>query len=176
MLNWLIDANNSSVVGAISFVIGTVGTIFTILGLVFTFREAKRAVSAAAQAQAAVESFKFRVTQHDAGRDAAEASYALEITRRHLNNGSWIDASYSYEDARRAIIRITMSVQTLADSHRDDLRKMSEQIRKFCDKIDSAQAGTCSFPDIAKAKTVIRRYYETLEVIKKHIEEAKPNV
>lgn len=176
MLNWLLEPNNSAAVGAISFVIGVFGTTLTLFGLFFTFREAKRAGSAADQAQAAVENFKFRVTQHDAGRDVAEASYALEITRRHLNNCSWNDASDSYEDARRAIIRITMSVQTLAGSHRDDLKRMSDQIRRLCDKIDSAQAGKGSFPDIAKAKTVIRSNYETLAVIKKHIEEANPNV
>ncbi|WP_373475953.1 hypothetical protein [Sphingorhabdus sp.] len=176
MLDWIFDTGNTASVGALSFLIGIFGTGLTLVGLFYTFREARRAVSAADHAQIAVENFKLRVTQHDAGRDVAEASYALDITRRHLNNGSWNDASDSYEDARRAIIRMTMSIPSLPDVQKEKLRKMAEQIQRLCNKIDAAQSGKGEYPDVAKAKTVIRSNYEVLAAIKKYIEEANPYV
>lgn len=148
------------------------GLLLTLTGLYFTFRQAKKAATAADAATEAVREFRFRVNFQDASRDISEAAYALDTTRRHLNNGAWRDAVDSYEDARRAIIRIDIALPNLAPEHQNAIRRASEQMRRFCDKIDAAMAGKAEFPDPAKAQAVIRRNYELLALIQRTLEES----
>jgi len=147
------------------------GTCLTLCGLFLTYRQAKAAASAAETANVAVGNFKFRVSQHDISRDVSEATYALDTTRRHLNNDAWKDAIDSYEDARRAIVRMMMAKDILSDDLKEGLRRASEQMRKFCDKVDAALAGKGGFPDSEKAKAVIRKNYELLTLVQNGLNE-----
>lgn len=147
------------------------GTILTLIGLYLTYRKARLAASAADAATGAVASFKFRSLQHDTSRDVSEAAYALDTTRRHLNNSAWRDAIDSYEDARRAIVRMRMATTVIPEELRESLRKSSEQIRKFCEKVDAALADKGDFPDSEKAKAVIRKNYELLTSVQQMLHE-----
>ena len=96
---WLFDPQRSAEVGAYGFLLSVFGTVLTLVGLWATYRQAAKAKSSAKEAEAAVKEFKFRADRYDAHRDLSQATYALEMTKRHLNNDAWRDAAETYEDA-----------------------------------------------------------------------------
>ncbi len=171
MTNWLLNPGNATNVAAISFIVGGVGTLLTLIGLFFTFIQARRAASAASLVRTAVNDFRFRLSHHDAARDASEALYALDVTRRHLNNDAWRDAVDSYEDARRAILRIIMSLPTLDANIILDLHRTASQMRLFCNKVDAALGQKSEYPDVAKSKAVIRKNYDSVAAVQRLINE-----
>jgi hypothetical protein len=165
LLKWLLDPSHGPTVALISLSVGVVGIVLTLGGLYFTFRQAKKAADA-------VRDFRLRVSRQDASRDMSEAAYALDTTRRHLNNGAWKDAVDSYEDARRAFIRIDVAAITMPEEHREAIRRSADQMGRFCNKVDTALSNKGSYPDTAKAKAVIRKNYELLAVIQRVLEES----
>lgn len=171
LISWLLDPANAPFLALISFVIGALGTAATLCGLYLTFLQAKKAVSAADQATDAVKKFKFQVNRHDASRDISQATYALDATGRHLDNGAWRDVVDSYEDARRAIIRLDLAKLDLSDPQREALKRMAAQMSQFCNKVDAARSGKGAYPDPSKAKIVIRRNYELLASVQRALQE-----
>jgi hypothetical protein len=139
LIPWLLDPVNAPLLTLISFLIGALGTAATLYGLYLTFLQAKKAVSAADQATDAVEKFKFQVNRHDASRDISQATYALDVTGRHLDNSAWRDVVDSYEDARRAIIRLDIAKLNLSDEQREALKKMAAHPQRT----SSSFSGTC---------------------------------
>ena len=103
---WLFDPLNAASVGAWGLILGVFGTILTLVGLFATYRQAKKARSTSAAASAAVEQFQFRLQSYESSNDLSHASGALENTRRYLTNDLWKDASDTYDEARRAAVRL----------------------------------------------------------------------
>ncbi|HEU0099427.1 MAG TPA: hypothetical protein VFQ67_11715 [Allosphingosinicella sp.] len=171
MNGWFLDPINGPEVAYIGFWLNVAGLVCTLIAFYLTYLQARKAATSAERARHAVEQFKFRTTLHDAARDLSEAAYALDITRRHLNNGSWRDAVDSYEDGRRAIIRVDIALPDLPQDRRDALTKMSDQMRLFCEKVDAAAAGKGQYPDQVKALAVIRKNYELLASLQRHLDE-----
>jgi hypothetical protein len=98
---WLFAPTNSPQVGGVGLLLSVFGTILTLLGLYVTYRQAKKAKTTAQAAATAVAKFKFRADHYDAYRDLNHAAYAMETTRRHLDNDAWKDAVESYDDGLR---------------------------------------------------------------------------
>lgn len=171
-MDWLFIPENAPAVGAISLLLSVLGTVLTLIGLYITFRQARKAASSAEVATSAVRDFKFRVSHQDASRDISEASYALDTTRRHLSNTAWRDAVDSYEDARRAFIRMLMVLPNLPEEVKSRITSSVDQMAKFCDKVDAALSNKGPYPDPSKAKIVIRRNYELLASVQKVLEES----
>lgn len=177
--SWFLDPHNAPKVAYLGLWMGLIALAATISGLYLTYRQARAAkenseaaTTAAEAARGAVENFKFRVAQYDISRDLSEAQYALDTTRRHLTKGAWSDAGDSYEDARRAVIRIDLSCEGLSEKDREQLQKAARQMADFCKKIDAASAQKGDYPDETKALAVIRKNYELLAGIQKRILEA----
>lgn len=167
----LFDPAYSAQLGGWSFLLGIIGTILTLFGLYLTYRQARTARRAAIAAGDAVREFRFRSDRYDAFRDLSQASYALDMTRRHLNNDAWRDAAESYEDARRAIIRVQTSTTDLSDGESRRLSKICSHLTSFCDKVDAALAGKVEYPDQAKVMNAIRRHHETLAALQRSLQE-----
>jgi hypothetical protein len=171
VFKWLFSPAYAAQVGGISFLLGALGTVLTLWGLFLTYRQAKRARTEAAAATQAVSDFRFRLDHYDASRDLAQAAYAMEITRRHLNNDAWKDAVDSYEEARRAIIRVGLTSVELPDEHRRRLGLVASHMQTFCNAVDAARAGKGVFPDKTKVFTTIRRHYGAIVSLQRHLEE-----
>lgn len=169
--HWIFRPENSSLVGGASFVLTSVGILLTLIGVYATYRQASRARSAAEAADNAVRDFRFRAASYDGYRDVSEAAYALEVTRRHLNNDAWSDASDSYEDARRALVRIRNNLPSLDDEGSSMVDLMTDQMANFCKAVDRALSGKRSFPDKAKCLEAIRINYDRIVIIRHSISE-----
>lgn len=174
----LFDPANSGPVGGVSFLITIAGFALTALGLRLTYvqaREAKRAADSAETsadtATEAVTSFRFKLDHYSAYRDISDAEFAMEACKRHLQGEpAWSDASESYEIARRALIRSLQLKDELPQEVAEGLRKISDHIRSFCNRIDAAKAGKQSYPDAAKVTSAIRNNYEILASAKAFLE------
>ena len=169
-LSWLFDAQQSAVVGGVSLVLSAIGLILTLLGLYFTYRQASLARSAAEDADRAVENFRFRAAQYDSFRDLSEAAYALEVAKRHLTNDAWTDAGDSYEDARRALVRVRNNEHSLDAEAANLIDTMTSQMANFCSSVDRAKAGKRSFPDKSKCLQAIRKNYDRLTIVRHSVQ------
>lgn len=158
-LTWLLDPSNAPVVSLAGLVLSLLGFPPTIVGLYWTYKEAKAAVGAAEAASSAVENVKVKLAQYDAFKDLSLAAYAIKTANQHLDRAAWTNIVQSYEDAREAIIRIAISVPDLHSQQRLELNNMAEQMRRFCDKVDKAKLGKAQYPEVDKAKSVIRKNY-----------------
>jgi hypothetical protein len=163
--NWLFGVSNSAVVGAWSFLIGIAGFALTLAGLYLTYRQASQARTAAEAADDAVERFRFRASQYESFRDTSEAAYALDVTKRHLNNGAWTDAGQSYEDARRALVRVKNNASGLDAEAHQLLDTMIGQMVSFCNAVDGGLSGKKQLPDKSKALAAIRTNHDRLVIV-----------
>jgi hypothetical protein len=175
-VSWIFDPAQSAAVGGYGLILSFVGTLLTLFGLYATYRQARTARRSAEDAEAAVKDFRFRSDRYDSFRDLSQASYALEMTKRHLNNDAWRDASESYEDARRAIIRVRLSAPDLPDQSRKSLGQIASHMAAFCDAVDRAVADKGDYPDTFKVLATIRKNYETIAVIQRSLKEEPRNV
>ncbi|NTS63638.1 hypothetical protein HRV97_00515 [Sphingomonas sp. HHU CXW] len=172
---WLFDPANSAAVGAYGLILGIIGLPLTLWGLYITFKQARLATTSADLAINAVKEFKARVSEQDTSRDISEALYALDITKRHIGNNAWRDALDSYEDARRAFIRINLANVPLANQSRIDLQKAINQMNAFCDKVEAALSGKSDYPETVKVSAIIRRNYELLLTVQNGLTEGPAN-
>jgi hypothetical protein len=163
-------SSNAVTVGAWSFVVGLTGLCLTLAGLYLTYREATRARTAAEAADRAVDRFRFRASQYESYRDASEAAYALDVTKRHLNNDAWTDAGQSYEDARRALVRIRNNAENLDDDTLALLNTMIDQMVSFCNAVDSGLAGKRKLPEKPKALAAIRNNHDRIVIVQHMIQ------
>jgi len=169
MWAWLIDPGNGPLISAIGIVLTVLGFPLTLVGLYWTYNQAKAATHAAAAAELAVKNFKMQIVRYDASKDLAFAMAALKNTLRHLDNESWETVVGSYDEAREAFIRILKNVSDLDEATLNNLSTISEQIRRFCDKVDRASGGKDSYPDKNKAKSAIRKNYSLVIDIQKYL-------
>lgn len=146
------------------------GFAATAYGLYRTYQQAKDANNAAEISAEELAKFKVRTQKADAYRDLSEAQYALEMTKKHLNNDAWSDAGDSYEDARRAIIRVKAALPTMDDGIAEALNNIELHGRKFCEQIDIGLAKKGELPDKAKTLAAIRESYGTMFTIQNSIE------
>lgn len=165
----LFSATNSGVVGGLSLVVSVVGLILTLLGLWLTYRQAEAAATSADASIRAVEDFKFRLGQYNAARDLTEALYAIDSTRSHLNNEMWKDASISYEDARRALIRLS-GVEEIRPLVNDRFETILSNMGGLCDQINAAVSGKAKLPNKSKSLTVMRENYDYILTIRTALE------
>lgn len=168
---WIFDPAHSVQVGASSLLISLFGTILTLIGLYATYRQAAKAKASAKDAQSAVREFKFRADRYDAHRDLSQATYALEMTKRHLNNEAWLDAAETYEDARQAIIRMQHAVPELAQADRSALGRMATHMANFCNTVETALADKGDYPDKFKVLATIRRNYEVIVSVQRSLQD-----
>jgi hypothetical protein len=170
-MHWLVDPAHSAEVSGYSLLLGVVATVLTLLGLFATYRQAVQAKRSARDAETAVKECRFRASQYDAYRDLSQASYALEMTKRHLNNNGWRDASETYEDARQAIIRMQHAVEQLAPTDAAALSKMTGHMANFCNAVDAALSGKGNYPDKFKVLATIRRNYEVIVSVQRSLQD-----
>ena len=169
-MKWVFDPAHAVEVGGYGLLLSVLGTLLTLIGLYATYRQAKKAKKSATDAEAAVREFKFRADRYDAHRDLSQATYALEMTKRHLNNDAWRDAGDTYEDARQAIIRMQHAVPDLDLSKKASLTKITGHMANFCNAVDTAVAGKGVYPDKLKVLSTIRKNYEVIVIVQRSLE------
>lgn len=170
-MSWLFDSANSADVGAYSFLLSVLGTLLTLAGLYATYRQAAKAKKSASDAETAVREFKFRAGRYDAHGDLSQAAYALQMTKRHLNNDAWRDAADTYEDARQAIIRMQHATPDLEGPNKTALTRMTGHMASFCNAVEAAAAGKADYPDKFKVLATIRRNYEVIVGVQRSLED-----
>lgn len=170
-MGWLFDPARSTEVGAYSLLLSILGTLLTLFGLYATYRQAAKAKQSAKDAEAAVRDFKFKADRYDAHRDLSQATYALEMTKRHLNNDAWRDAADTYEDVRRAIIRMQHAVTDIGPSDKAALTKMTGHMASFCNAVEAAAANKAEYPDKFKVLATIRRNYEVIVSVQRSLKD-----
>lgn len=170
-MSWVTDPANSALLGGWSFILAVGGTFLTLIGLWATFYQAREARRSARDAEQAVSDFKFRADRYDAFRDLSQASYAFEMTKRHLNNDAWRDAAESYEDARQAIIRMQLAAPEVAEAEAKRLKGMTTHMANFCDAVELGDSGKGVYPDKLKVLATIRRNYATIVTMQRALQE-----
>jgi hypothetical protein len=159
-------------ISAWGFVLGVIGFVITLAGFAIALRKLQKLESTTRAAQQAVESFKLRVVQYDAAYDAGEARYALQSSRRHLNNDGWRDVAESYEDARRSMLRLLPIL--LNDQHNlgPEVERMVDQIDKQCIIVER-WLGDPSKPKPNKANIngSLRRHLDIIQRVLHHLEQ-----
>jgi hypothetical protein len=160
---WLIDPKNAQTLTAWGFVIGVAGFAITLAGFALAYWRLSKLETASGAATTAVQNFKLRVTQYDAANDAAEARYAILSARRHLDNDAWRDVVESYEDARRAMLRIGPGALGDDPAILEEIRKMNVHIDKLCTIIDRATNDPQkAYPDKTTTLKSIRKHQDTI--------------
>jgi len=167
---WLFDSARSAEVSGYGLLLSIIGTLLTLIGLYATYRQAAKAKASAKDAESAVRDFKFRADRYDAHRDLSQATYALEMTKRHLNNDAWRDAADTYEDARQAIIRMHHAAPDLVPAEKSALTKMTGHMASFCNAVETALAGKGAYPDKFKVSATIRRNYEVIVSVQRSLQ------
>lgn len=169
---WLVAPANALTVSAIGLILGAVGFAITLGGFFLALRRIHKLETAAEAAQAAVEGFKLRVIQYDAANDAAEARYALQSTKRHLNNDGWRDVSDTYEDARRALARLLPSIIAQSDKLGSEVELVIIQIDKHCSNVERAvNDPSKKMPDKATLHGSLRRQLDVVHRVQQYLEQ-----
>ena len=170
-MDWLFDPAHAVEVAAYGFLLAVFGSLVTLMGRGATYWQARDAKRSAKDAQKAVQEFKFRSDRYYAFRDLSQASYALEMTKRHLNNDAWRDAAESYDDARQAIIRMQLAAPEIMPGDGKSLSRMTSHMASFCNAVDAALADKGDFPDKFKVMATMRRNYETIVTLQRSLQE-----
>jgi hypothetical protein len=161
---WLTDPKNNQTVAGLSFILGAAGFAITLAGFALAYWRIRRLETAADAAAAAVRDFKLRIVQYDAANDASEARYALLSARRHLNNDGWRDVAESFEDGRRAILRMMPSFATIDPELHKDVEKFTSHASKVCLIIDKGLNDPSKpFPDKAGLNSSLRKHLDTIQ-------------
>lgn len=169
---WLVDPNNDAVISAIGFILGVIGFAITLGGLAVALRRLRKLETAAVAAQSAVENFRLRIVHYDAATDASEAHYALQTTRRHLNNDGWREAAESYEDARSAMMRVQPYLAQAERQLVEEVDKMIAQLNKHCTTIERGVGDPLrKMPDKASLSSSLRRHLDIVQRVQRHLEQ-----
>lgn len=169
---WLTDSSNTLTVAAIGFIISVVGFAITLAGFAVAIRKLRKLQTATEAAKTAAEGVKLRVIQYDAANDATEARYALQSTRRHLDNDGWRDVADSYEDARLAMVRLLPILLQESEALGDEVRRMIGQIDKHCTVVErGVNDPGRQLPDKASLRSSLRRHLGVMHRVQQVLEQ-----
>ncbi len=165
ILEWLSDPQQRDYVAAWGFIITLGGTLLTIVGLALTYKQVKHARISTEKVRMEIEAFEFRRRQHDAFADAGEAKTAMESAGKLLRVDSWDGASGTYDEARKAVLRIQLACQYLERPHLRALKVITDHLSDFSNRVDAARAGKGTMPEKDKVLAAIRRHCDSLTTI-----------
>jgi DNA-binding MurR/RpiR family transcriptional regulator len=175
-MDWLSSSSVTATIGLISLVLSLVGFPLTVIGLRLTYLQAQRAETAAEASSRAVREFKDQVDRQAASRDVSQAMYAIDVTRQHLRNDAWNDAATSYEDARRALVRLQEQRGYVQENQRERFAAMLDHMSAFCDAVDAYPTGKSKLPDKSKVFSAIRENYQILVSVRNALERGPSDV
>lgn len=160
--SWPFMQENSLASAGWNFWVSIVSLALTVIGFWITFQQLRKTKTAATAAQLAATNVKNRLAEYDATHDVAEARYALGVSMDHVNNDAWENAVKSYEDVRRAILRLRAFIpddDTETIAHADTMIK---KIGRFCKVVELALDSNGSMPSKANVKSSMRKDFESI--------------
>lgn len=175
-MSWIYSPAVSSITGLAGLALSLVGFPLTVIGLRLTYLQARRAETAADASIRAVREFKDQVDRQAAARDVSQAMYAIDVTRRHLRNDAWNDAADSYEDARRALVRLQQHDGYVREDQKERFTAMLDHMAAFCDAVDASPTGKSKLPDKGKVFSAIRENYQILVSVRNSLERGQADV
>jgi len=142
----------------------------TVLGLWLTYKQAKKATSAAQAAELAVNAFQIKLDRYSAYKDVVEAMHAMDAAGKFVKLESWADASEYYENSRRALVRLKQSQVDLDTGLQDGILQICSHMSAFSNRVDTARSGKGTFPNKTKVLSSIRENYGLLTSVKMNLE------
>ncbi|MEO9725821.1 MAG: hypothetical protein ABJF09_13720 [Qipengyuania citrea] len=171
MIETLAAPENINYVTVWGTLVGLFGLAVALVGLFLTYRQARSARYTSEKLRDEVDSFSLRRDKSEAIHNFSEARSAMEMAGIFVREELWRDASASYDEARRALLRARVVSDQMPRASKQKLRLMNEHLMAFSQKVDNALSGKGEFPEPASVRAAIRRNSDSLSEFQRDLHE-----
>lgn len=142
-----------------------IGLLLAVVGFILTFREARKAKSAAQSAQLEVQKLRNMLLQVNTIADLATAMSAMEEIKRLQRLEAWHILPDRYSAVRRMLNTIRSANPNLTDKHKDALFDTIQQLSIIERKIERILAKGRGSLDQARFNTIVSVQMDKLEEV-----------
>lgn len=160
---WAQISQNAALLSLTSFFAGLIGLGLTLLGLWLTFRQARKASSAAQAARDASEAAKARILAYDVVSELARLAASLKELSRHVQAANWVRVVAACGETSMSVVRLSELPSKLTEEHRFQLEEIGQQANSLSRRVGATVAKGASPPDVAKTLSSVTEWQLKLE-------------
>jgi hypothetical protein len=148
---------------------GVAGLFVSVIGLIATWREAKKARTAAEQAAAASHQMRDDLNKFDIVRSLSETVAAFEEAKTLQRYGVWELLPSSYSDIRKSLMTIKKIGPNLTNLHRRKIQSAVQTCSSIEDEIEIALSQNAEPQDVPQMNKTISAHIMDLQDLLLHV-------